>query len=252
MLLCIYDEGQKLEKNYFHKKICIGILPIADKRRIIMGYMKVTKTVRKSNRPLGPSGKKPKPTASLALEKRPGMVLKEVTKVFRGETYEWLHVLMSTGEELKCTREHPFSVKGKGWVAAFDLQPEDEFLTADGRECKVTKTWIEALDKPETTYNFEVEGCHNYFVGESGVLVHNICVAREGNLRADVKPGGDIGHPNVGHAHIYEGSDRIASVLADGTLRSGHLTKNATKFVTKYLDDIATGIDKYYWMGRIR
>lgn len=106
---------------------------------------------------------------------RPGMVLKKVTNIFRGETYEWIHLILSTGEELTCTREHPFSVKDKGWVTAINLQTGDQFLTSDGKECSLAGKWIEKLDHPEMTYNFEVEGLHNYFVGEDGILVHNRC-----------------------------------------------------------------------------
>ena len=40
-------------------------------------------------------------------------------------------------------------------------------------------------DRIEPTYNFEVEGFHTYFVGESGVWVHNACelMSRVVNLR---------------------------------------------------------------------
>ena len=34
---------------------------------------------------------------------------------------------------------------------------------------------VEELEKEEETYNFEVEDNHNYFVGESLILVHNAC-----------------------------------------------------------------------------
>ena len=34
---------------------------------------------------------------------------------------------------------------------------------------------VEELEKEEETYNFEVEDNHNYFVGESLILVHNDC-----------------------------------------------------------------------------
>ena len=59
-----------------------------------------------------------------------GLVLKKVTNVFRGIIYEWLHVITSTGEDIPCTRDHPFYVKEKGYVAAIDLQENDQFLTA--------------------------------------------------------------------------------------------------------------------------
>ena len=34
---------------------------------------------------------------------------------------------------------------------------------------------VEQLATPETTYNFEVEDFHTYYVTDSKVLVHNIC-----------------------------------------------------------------------------
>ncbi|MDD7158272.1 MAG: polymorphic toxin-type HINT domain-containing protein [Firmicutes bacterium] len=33
---------------------------------------------------------------------------------------------------------------------------------------------MEELETPETTYNFEVEDFHTYFVGENPVCVHNV------------------------------------------------------------------------------
>ena len=36
----------------------------------------------------------------------------------------------------------------------------------------------EILESPVTVYNFEVEDFHTYYVGESAVLVHNVCGAR--------------------------------------------------------------------------
>lgn len=212
-----------------------------------MEYAHIKKTIRQSGKPF-PNHKPQKPKADLEL----GQVLKKVINVFRGETYQWLHILVSNGEELKCTKEHPYYIKGKGWVPAGDLLLGDQFITADGRECSVTKTWIEVLDKPETTYNIDVEDCHNFFVGESGILVHNICVAKEGKLRAVVKNGGDPNHLNTGHAHILDGSTDVASVLKDGSVFSGKLTPKTATFVENHLTEIAEGIDKYYWIGRIK
>ena len=38
------------------------------------------------------------------------------------------------------------------------------------------KKELQILDHYETTYNFEVEDNHNYFVSDSCILVHNDCV----------------------------------------------------------------------------
>lgn len=41
----------------------------------------------------------------------------------------------------------------------------------------------ELLENEETTYNFEVEDFHTYYVGEMNILLHNIC---DGNIKADL------------------------------------------------------------------
>ena len=48
-------------------------------------------------------------------------------------------------------------------------------------KCKVIKKQLQNLENEETTYNFEVEDNHNYYVGENSVLVHNKCLDDEKN-----------------------------------------------------------------------
>lgn len=43
---------------------------------------------------------------------------------------------------------------------------------------KVIRKELETLSYEETTYNFEVEDNHNYYVGEECVLVHNECIKK--------------------------------------------------------------------------
>ncbi len=74
-------------------------------------------------------------------------------------------------EKIRCTAEHPFGLKNYGWIAAKDLLPGDEIFTSSGGWIRVTAgTW---MSERQTVYNFEVEGLHNYFVGETGIWVHN-------------------------------------------------------------------------------
>ncbi len=74
-------------------------------------------------------------------------------------------------EKIQCTAEHPFGLKDYGWVAAKYLLPGDEIFTSAGGWLKVSSgTW---LSNKQTVYNFEVEGLHNYFVGKTGLWVHN-------------------------------------------------------------------------------
>jgi hypothetical protein len=99
--------------------------------------------------------------------------LKEVKQVFVSESNEILH-LETTEGNIDATTNHPFYVKGKGWVAAGTLVVGDEVHTLDGDTGTVVGLKFEKLDKPIAVYNIEVEDFQSYFVG-NGVLVHNDC-----------------------------------------------------------------------------
>ena len=77
------------------------------------------------------------------------------------------------GETLQCTETHPFQVKGKGWVDASNLNPGDIVYTKDWHTATVERVSLLELDEPVEVFNFEVEDCHTYFVGETDILVHN-------------------------------------------------------------------------------
>ena len=117
---------------------------------------------------------------------------KPVLRLSRNATKEWYHVHVN-GEEIVCTGGHPFYVlnadenrdivcyegvkscsKGK-WIAAKDLQISDKLLLSDGTYVIIEAIDVESLETAETTYNFEVECFHTYYVSESNVLVHNMC-----------------------------------------------------------------------------
>ena len=100
--------------------------------------------------------------------------LKPVVQTFRNETTEWIHVTVK-GETLTCTPEHPFYVPQKGWTSAIDLRAGDRLQLLNGEYVVVEQVQHELLESPETTYNFEVEDYHTYYVGNTEVLVHNQC-----------------------------------------------------------------------------
>lgn len=89
---------------------------------------------------------------------------------------------------LLTTPEHPFWVKGRGWVEAGDLRPADELLVADGNWASVVeaKTYPYEFD----AYNLSVDDAASYYVGEFHAWVHNCAVK--------LKPGGAAkGAPDV-------------------------------------------------------
>ncbi|QND84809.1 RHS repeat/ LysM domain-containing protein [Chromobacterium vaccinii] len=77
----------------------------------------------------------------------------------------------SSQETLLCTRNHPFWVSGCGWLAAEQMQLGDVLELADGGEAVLLQ--VEAEEQRQHVYNFEVDGFHTYYVGKSGVWVHN-------------------------------------------------------------------------------
>jgi hypothetical protein len=111
-------------------------------------------------------------------------------------------------EQLTCTGEHPFFVVKQGYcrpdelhraespwdsylatstqrtavsaitgefTAADDLRIGDTLVLADNRTATIIEISETVASENEqfTTYNFSVQGDHTYFVGETGVWVHN-------------------------------------------------------------------------------
>ena len=68
-------------------------------------------------------------------------------------------------------------------MEANEILENEEVLLYNNVIGKVIRKELENLTYEETTYNFEVEDNHNYYVGEECVLVHNDCSA---SIEADL------------------------------------------------------------------
>ena len=100
---------------------------------------------------------------------------KPVVQLFKNETLKWYHIFVN-GEEIICTGGHPFYVPDfNKFVSSKDLKVGERLLLSDGKAVIINSIEIETLESPETTFNFEVEDFHTYYVSESNVLVHNSC-----------------------------------------------------------------------------
>ena len=96
-----------------------------------------------------------------------------VAKTHQHFTYHWVDIEMD-GETIHATRSHPFWVESEQrWLKAIDLRPKMEVRCSSGKMAAITAIEVRDLDRPETTFNFEVSRQHNYFVGDSHILVHN-------------------------------------------------------------------------------
>ena len=101
------------------------------------------------------------------------VVESRVSETPRHFTYYWVEIQVA-GETIKSTRKHPFWVQSENrWVDAVDLKAGMDVRLLTGQTAAIVSTFVHELQNPETTYNFEVEVQHNYFVGHAHVLVHN-------------------------------------------------------------------------------
>jgi hypothetical protein len=80
------------------------------------------------------------------------------------ENYAPLLDLRVRGQRIRTTAEHPFWVRGKGWVAAHELMACDHLLSHDGRW--VVLDSVERDKEAAPVYNFRVAEYHTYFVGD--------------------------------------------------------------------------------------
>jgi YD repeat-containing protein len=94
--------------------------------------------------------------------------VQKVVKIFEAPR-EVVLVLDFGAEEIRCTPAHRFYT-GQ-WVPARELSLGDLVLSLDGqwKELKGIRREIQ----PQSVFNLKVEEMHNYFVGQSGLLVHN-------------------------------------------------------------------------------
>ena len=157
------------------------------------------------------------------------------------------------GEIIQCTETHPFQVKDKGWVDACDLNPGDVVYTKDWGTATVQSVNLLELDEPVEVFNFEVDDCRTYFVGEQCILVHNLCKQQlvAGNKKgwdARISVGSEPNHATP-HAHIFFKNPKLASVSESGEMLVGNFgkLKGGTKFIADNLDEIAKGIQKWWF-----
>ena len=124
---------------------------------------------------------------------------KRVLRLFRNESKDWTGITVN-GEEVVSTPGHKYYLpESKKWVSAKDLVVGDTILLSSGNKSKIEAVRAIHYKEVRTTYNFEVEDFHTYYVG-TGVLVHNLdCgfnsktiskaenVGRYKNVRIDVE-----------------------------------------------------------------
>lgn len=92
-----------------------------------------------------------------------------ITQVF-ARTAPGIWELATEHERYQLTDEHPVWVQGKGWTEARDIREDDVLATVQGDALVRANTPVSHFVQ---VYNFSVADTPNYFVGESGLWVHN-------------------------------------------------------------------------------
>jgi len=82
--------------------------------------------------------------------------------------------------EVEATAEHPFFVPDRGWINTEDLRSGDALFRGEEEEPTIVTSVVRQPGN-FPVYNFEVDGLHNYFVTDQGILVHNFKGRRQFN-----------------------------------------------------------------------
>ncbi len=101
---------------------------------------------------------------------------KPITHLFEYDDDRVVYVLIlenEAGEQsrIEATHNHPFYVKGLGWIDVVNLKPDMQI--PDNENGILTVVSLTKTDRSPITYNLEVADFHTFFVGEQRAWVHN-------------------------------------------------------------------------------
>ena len=133
--------------------------------------------------------------------------IKPVVETYIRETDKLIHITVN-GEEIISTVDHPYYVKGKGFMSAELLWIGAELMDNNGNTLIVEQIFRETLDNETVkVYNFKVEDYHTYFVGNKYILVHNSkCGGSYSSLKND-KSGKQYTKEEVHHMPAKKSSN---------------------------------------------
>ncbi len=157
--------------------------------------------------------------------------LKPVTELFLTEGKSLYEIVLKNKagkiETLKVTDNHPYWVKGKGWVDSAKLVAGMQIESFENGELEVVS--LTALEQVEDTYNFTVADFNTFFAGESKALVHNCkCVTANGQRTA--KDGTRLGPSGKPVFHNSNSATRKKAIDGANAQGSGRVVKDkATK-----------------------
>lgn len=101
-----------------------------------------------------------------------------------------------------------------GFIPAYALEKGDLLRLSDGSNVPVEDVEIRHLDEPVKVYNFTVEDNHTYYVGDSGIWVHNAKCATGTNTAKKIVKKSNAGRSNK-QARLRQlaNGDKLSSAL---------------------------------------
>ena len=99
---------------------------------------------------------------------------KVVLETYIRKTSHLVHLTVC-GETIVSTFDHPYYVKGKGFVNASDLWIGAELVDSNGTVHLIEQLYREkTILEPKTVFNFKVDCFSTYYVGVNTIWVHNL------------------------------------------------------------------------------
>lgn len=118
-------------------------------------------------------------------------------------------------------------------------------VLVNGEYVVLEKVQHEILESPITVYNFQVEDDHTYYVGESGVLVHNSCAHKSSDWRK-IRSNYWKSQPQDVVSPWYKTSPENLARMARGKAPIGY---DGQRVVLHHVKGIANDINDFVEMG---
>ena len=110
-------------------------------------------------------------------DRHPQEVLATVAEVYRSDA-DRLFELCAGRTTVMATGDHPFMCNGQ-WVPASGICMGDRLQTRHAAMARLSRRHIRHLHDPVKVFNLNVQRTHSYYVGEGGLLVHNMCIRKQ-------------------------------------------------------------------------
>lgn len=169
--------------------------------------------------------------------------LKTISEVFEQEhdlTYTLTLKDIASGgiEKIQTSYNHPFYIEKKGWVISSNLRINDQFVAHDGSEVLLKGIAVE--EKVLFAYNLDVEEHDTFFVGLTGIWVHN---QNSPNNENNLEGEGNTGNSN-NDTSKSAAEDNGGKKAHDSSKNEEHVSENKKTKAGKQVKAIQGRINK--------